>query len=346
MTTTTRCCSTGMATGHRPTPASPASTRNVARARRPTRPARSPGRTSARWRWRRRTPKRSGASRPTSRSADAPSRRAPTRSTAARPSNRDKPICRAGADLNALVYQDALEVYKRAGQATGTEQRLLYEQSATMLLAAVNSNPGDRQAPVALEYAALALEATNRFESAGQLYQRIIDEVGPRQAEDAEEQQKPRRDSGERSLQACVHGQPQLRLRSRGRELPRPRGLARASPSRQTLEVQSKRADGLVNSAVLLEQLQRYPEATQYYRRVYRHGADRRDEAKRALPNRRDGLQARALPAGDQRHARVHQGLRQRWRGRRAGGASALADRAVLEGARTNERLPQRRSTR
>ncbi|MBW2404497.1 MAG: tetratricopeptide repeat protein, partial [Deltaproteobacteria bacterium] len=105
-----------------------------------------------------------------------------------RPANRDKPICRAGADLNALVYQDALDVYKRAGQATGTQQRLLYEQSATMLLAAVNSNPGDRQAPVALEYAALALEATNRFESAGQLYQRIIDEVGPRRAEDAEEQ--------------------------------------------------------------------------------------------------------------------------------------------------------------
>ena len=107
-----------------------------------------------------------------------------------RPANRDKPICRAGADLNALVYQDALDVYKKAGQATGAERTILYEQSATMLLAAVNKNPDDRQAPIALEYAALALEATNRFDSAGQLYQRIIDEVGPRQAEDAEEQQE------------------------------------------------------------------------------------------------------------------------------------------------------------
>ena len=185
-----------------------------------------------------------------------------------RPANRDKPICRAGADLNALVYQDALDVYKRAGQATGTEQRLLYEQSATMLLAAVNSNPSDRQAPVALEYAALALEATNRFESAGQLYQRIIDEVGPRTAEDAEEQ---------RSLDAIL-ANAHFKLAytaSRNFDFDRavenyrvladsPRFAKSADP-----QIQSKRADGLVNSAILLEQLQRYPEATQYYRRVY-----------------------------------------------------------------------------
>ena len=190
-----------------------------------------------------------------------------------RPVNRDKPICRAGADLNALVYQDALDVYKQAGQATGNEQRLLYEQSATMLLAAVNSNPNDRQAPVALEYAALALEATNRFESAGQLYQRIIDEVGPRKAEDAEEQQ---------SLDAIL-ANAHFKLAytaSRNFDFDRavdnyrvladsPRFAKSADP-----QVQSKRADGLVNSAILLEQLQRYPEATQYYRRVYSSGND------------------------------------------------------------------------
>jgi len=185
-----------------------------------------------------------------------------------KPANRDKPICRAGADLNALVYQDALDVYKRAGQATGTEQRLLYEQSATMLLAAVNTNPGDRQAPVALEYAALALEATNRFESAGQLYQRIIDEVGPRRAEDAEEQQ---------SLDAIL-ANAHFKLAytaSRNFDFDRAvenyRVLAdspRFAKSANS-QIQSKRADGLVNSAILLEQLQRYPEATQYYRRVY-----------------------------------------------------------------------------
>jgi len=185
-----------------------------------------------------------------------------------RPADRDKPICRAGSDLNALVYQDALDVYKRAGQASGTDQQLLYERSATMLLAAVNSNPSDRQAPLALEYAALALEATNRFDSAGQLYQRIIDEVGPREAADAEER---------KSLDAIL-ANAHFKLAytaSRNFDFDRavenyrvladsPRFAKSTDP-----DLQSKRADGLVNSAILLERLQRYPEATRYYRRVY-----------------------------------------------------------------------------
>ena len=142
-----------------------------------------------------------------------------------------------------------------------------------MLLAAVNSNPGDRQAPVALEYAALALEATNRFESAGQLYQRIIDEVGPRQAEDAEEQQ---------TLDAIL-ANAHFKLAytaSRNFDFDRAvenyRVLADSQRFAKSIDpqVQSKRADGLVNSAVLLEQLQRYPEATKYYHRVYGAGAD------------------------------------------------------------------------
>ncbi|MGB5695971.1 MAG: tetratricopeptide repeat protein [Polyangiales bacterium] len=185
-----------------------------------------------------------------------------------KPGNRDKPICRAGEDLNALVYQDALDVYKRAAQATGTEQRLLYEQSASMLLAAVNSNPTDRQAPLALEYAALALEATSRFDSAGQLYQRIIDEVGPRQAEDAEEQ---------KSLDAILANAHFKLAYTASRNFDFDRAVenyrvladSKRFATSTDAEVQTKRADGLVNSAILLERLQRYPEATQYYRRVY-----------------------------------------------------------------------------
>ena len=190
-----------------------------------------------------------------------------------RPANRDEPICRAGADLNALVYQDALEVYKQAGQASGAQRVALYEQSATMLLAAVNTNPGDKQAPVALEYAALALESTNRFESAAQLYQRIIDDVGPRKGDDPEEQ---------RSLDAIL-ANAHFKLAytaSRNFDFDRAvenyRVLAdspRFAKSTDS-EIQSKRADGLVNSAVLLEQLQRYPQATQYYRRVYQTSDD------------------------------------------------------------------------
>lgn len=185
-----------------------------------------------------------------------------------KPANRDKPICRAGEDLNALVYQEALDVYKRAATATGNEQRILYEQSASMLLAAVNANPADRQAPLALEYAALALEATNRFDSAAQLYQRIIDEVGPRQAADAEEQ---------KSLDAIL-ANAHFKLAytaSRNFDFDRAVENYRVLADSQRFatstdaEVQTKRADGLVNSAVLLERLQRYPEATKYYRRVY-----------------------------------------------------------------------------
>ena len=181
--------------------------------------------------------------------------------------NRDKPICRAGADLNALVYQDALDVYRRAGEATGSEQRQLYEQSATMLLSAVNANPNDKQAPIALEYAALALEATNRFESAGTLYQRIIDDVGPREAEDAEEQESLD------AILANAHfklGYNAARYFDFDRAVENYRVLADSKRFASSTDptVQEQRDNALVNSAIMLEQLQRYPEATRYYRRV------------------------------------------------------------------------------
>ncbi|MEM9730069.1 MAG: tetratricopeptide repeat protein, partial [Myxococcota bacterium] len=182
--------------------------------------------------------------------------------------NRDQPICRAGADLNALVYQDALEVYKRAGQATGVEQQRLYEQSATMLLSAVNANPNDKQAPIALEYAALALEATNRYESAGTLYQRIIDDVGPREAEDAEEQQSLDAILANAHFKLAYNA---ARYFDFDRAVENYRVLADSKRFATSTDptVQQRRADGLVNSAIMLEQLQQYKEATRYYRRVY-----------------------------------------------------------------------------
>ncbi|MGB5812261.1 MAG: tetratricopeptide repeat protein [Polyangiales bacterium] len=184
------------------------------------------------------------------------------------PKNRDQPICRAGADLNALVYQDALEVYRAAGQATGAEQQRLYEQSATMLLSAVNANPNDKQAPVALEYAALALEATNRYESAGTLYQRIIDEVGPREAEDAEEQQSLDAILANAHFKLAYNA---ARYFDFDRAVENYRVLADSQRFAASADpaVQKARADGLVNSAIMLEQLQQYSEATKYYRRVY-----------------------------------------------------------------------------
>lgn len=186
----------------------------------------------------------------------------------AKAANRDKPICRAGADLNALVYQDALEVYKNAGRATGVEQQRLYELSATMLLGAVNANPDDKQAPVALEYAALALEATNRYESAGTLYQRVIDEVGPREAEDAEEQQSLDAILANAHFKLAYNA---ARYFDFDRAVENYRVLADSQRFAQSSDpaVQEHRTNALVNSAVMLEQLQQYKEATKYYRRVY-----------------------------------------------------------------------------
>ena len=185
-----------------------------------------------------------------------------------RPANRDKPICRAGADLNALVYQDALEIYKSAGKATGAERQRLYGQSATMLLGAVNANPNDKQAPIALEYAALALEATSRYESAGTLYQRIIDEVGPREAEDAEEQKSLDAILANAHFKLAYNA---ARYFDFDRAVENYRVLADSRRFANSTDpaVQKQRTDALVNSAIMLEQLQQYKEATKYYRRVY-----------------------------------------------------------------------------
>ena len=191
----------------------------------------------------------------------------------ARKENRTHPVCRAGDDLNALVYQDALKVYKRASQEKGDRQRRLYEQSATMLLEAVNRNPDDRQAPIALEYAALALENTSRFESAAGLYQRIIDEVGPREAIDAEDQQSLDRILSNAYFRLAYNAN---RFFEFDRAVDNYRVLADSKRFAESdvAGIQSKRTDALVNSAIILERLQRYPQATKYYRRVYENVAD------------------------------------------------------------------------
>lgn len=105
-----------------------------------------------------------------------------------KPENREAPMCVAGQDLTNLRYRDAVDIFARAEQAQGDEQRKLYEWAATELVKAVNDEPHHPQAPLALEKAAIALERTSRFESAGRLYQRIVDEVGPRKGETPEEQ--------------------------------------------------------------------------------------------------------------------------------------------------------------
>ncbi len=96
-----------------------------------------------------------------------------------RSENEDSPICVADVLLTDVRYTRALEIFTQAEGASGDEQRRLYEQSATMLVDAVNDEPNHDQAPQALLQAGVALERTQRFDSAGRLYQRVIDDVTP-----------------------------------------------------------------------------------------------------------------------------------------------------------------------
>lgn len=105
-----------------------------------------------------------------------------------KPENKEQPRCIAGADITNLRYKDAVDIFTRAESAQGDEQRRGYERAASELVKAVNDEPQHPQAPLALEKAAIALERTSRFESAARLYQRIVDEIGPRKGATPEEQ--------------------------------------------------------------------------------------------------------------------------------------------------------------
>ncbi|HVZ33244.1 MAG TPA: tetratricopeptide repeat protein, partial [Polyangiaceae bacterium] len=74
------------------------------------------------------------------------------------PANADEPQCLAGADLTNIQYKKAVDVFSQAEKATGDQQTKLYEESATLLLQAVEDEPNHPQAPLALEKAAIALE--------------------------------------------------------------------------------------------------------------------------------------------------------------------------------------------
>lgn len=186
----------------------------------------------------------------------------------AQPANRDNPQCLSLQDLNAIQYREALAIFSQAERTSDTaQQRTLFEQSATMLLRAVNENPTDPQAPIALEYAARALELTARFESAGTLYQRIIDEVGPMRTEDAAEQQRLDAIVSNAYFRLAVNAQ---RFFDFPRALESYRTIVESPRFQRSQDqaIRDRRTDALVNAALLLEQLND-PRATEYYRRVY-----------------------------------------------------------------------------
>ncbi|MEM6960721.1 MAG: hypothetical protein AAF550_03125, partial [Myxococcota bacterium] len=191
------------------------------------------------------------------------------------PINRDAPLCRAMGDLNSIRYRRALDIFQ---QACGTldvgnceplneDRRRLYERSATMLVEAVNRNPGDTQAPVALEYAATALERTSRFESAAGLYERIVEEVGPRSSEDVAEQARLDAILANAYFRLAYNSN---RFFEFDRAVENYRILADSSRFQSTEDekIRQYREDSLINAAVILENLQRYDPAASYYQRA------------------------------------------------------------------------------
>jgi len=181
--------------------------------------------------------------------------------------NKDAPKCIAGADLTNLRYQDAVSIFTDAERATGDDQRRLYERAATELVRAVNEEPNHPQAPLALEKAAIALERTSRFESAGRLYQRIIDEVGPRQAATPDEQKSLDGILGNAYFRLAFNAN---RFFDYDRAVENYRLLAdsRRFAGSTDPTMAERREGALINAAKILEYQQQYARAGEYYTRA------------------------------------------------------------------------------
>lgn len=185
----------------------------------------------------------------------------------AAPENRDEPRCIALEDITRGEFRQAIAEYKRAEASEGESARAYYESAATLLVQAVNETPDNPQAPLALEYAATALARTSRFESAARLYQRIVDEVGPRRGANPEEQERLDAIMANAYYQLAYNSN---RFFDFDRALENYRLLADASRfDDATNEVIIERREGaLINAAVILERLQQYDRAATYYGRV------------------------------------------------------------------------------
>jgi cellulose synthase operon protein C len=184
-----------------------------------------------------------------------------------KPENKDAPLCVAGQDLTNLRYREAVAIFERADKSTGDEQRLLFEQAASELVKAVNEEPNHPQAPLALEKAAIALERTSRFESAGRLYQRIIDEVGPRKAA------KPEDQAALDAILANAYfrlGYNANRFFDFDRAVENYRTLADSPRFAGSKDPRMKewREGSLINAAKILEYQQQYARAAEYYARA------------------------------------------------------------------------------
>lgn len=183
------------------------------------------------------------------------------------PANKDEPQCVAGADLVNVRYKRAIEVFQSAERGSGEEQQRLYEQASEMLVQAVNEEPKHQDAPLALERAAIAMERINRFESAASLYQRIVDEVGPRASVDAEEQKRLDAILANAYFRLAFNAN---RFFDFERAITNYAVVANAKRFSSSADPQilQKREDALINAALALEWLQRYDQAAEYFKRA------------------------------------------------------------------------------
>lgn len=181
--------------------------------------------------------------------------------------NIDEPQCLAGADLTNIQYKKAVELFVKAEKASGTEQQRLYEESATLLVQAVEDEPNHPQAPLALEKAAIALERTSRFESAARLYSRIIDEVGPKQAADAQQQQELDGVLANAYFRLAYNAN---RFFDYDKAIENYRILADSERFKRSADplMAERREGALINAAKILEYQQQYARAADYYKRA------------------------------------------------------------------------------
>jgi tetratricopeptide (TPR) repeat protein len=97
-------------------------------------------------------------------------------------------VCTARCDLQVFAYRRGLDAYARAEAATGAARARLYEEAATLLVRAVDDAPDHPGVPRALLVAGDALDRAELHASASRVYERLIEELSPRQAATPERQ--------------------------------------------------------------------------------------------------------------------------------------------------------------
>lgn len=182
--------------------------------------------------------------------------------------NRDHPQCLSVIDTNNARFRRALDLYRQAEGASGDEQRRLYEQSATVMVEAVNDQPNHPDAPRALVQAGLALERTQRFDSAGRLYQRVIDDVTPRLARAEGEQRTELEEIVATAYFRLAYTANRFFDYDRAVQNYLQIADSQAFQRSQDPEMPGRITDSLVNAARILEYQQNYRRASEYYQRA------------------------------------------------------------------------------